>query len=185
MKGPALFVCLFIAIASCRGLLPTVKETTPSGWKDYAEAKEAFDKIVPYETTVGELKELGFDPFHTPNITILTYLDLSRSLGSRPIEEMDRGIRDCIRAEADCHAYEFEPKNIRKKRYGNFWLDFFNFRRKINETGWKFKALIIVVDGTVVYKLWGGNPLVNEDTDIRNPLGPLQDAGDMLIERSL
>jgi len=178
-------IVLLSLLSGCQGLLPTVRETTPSAWENYDEAKAAFDSVVPYQTSMDDLKKLGFDPFTTPNITILTYLDIGRSLPARPLEEFDPGIQDCIRAEAACHAFEFEPGDIKKKRTGNFWLDFFNFRRKIKHTGWKFKALIIVVDNTVVYKLWGGNPIVNEETDIKNPLGPLQDAGDMVIERSI
>jgi hypothetical protein len=51
-----------------------------------------------------------------------------------------------------CLAYEFEPQFIKKRRHGNFWLDFFNFKREISEEGWKFKAFIIVVNDTVVVR---------------------------------
>ena len=36
---------------------------------------------------------------------------------------------------------------------GNFWLDLLNFKRGTMETGWQFKALVVVVYETVVYKL--------------------------------
>jgi len=47
-------------------------------------------------------------------------------------------------------------------------------------TGWKFGALIVVIDNKVVYKQWSGSPRI-EETDLRrNPLGPLQGAGQSL-----
>jgi hypothetical protein len=88
------------------------------------------------------------------------------------------GIPICINAKAECQAYKFEPKIIHTKRYGNVFLDLFNFKRKSQESGWQFSALIVLIDDTVVYKLWSGNPLINEDLETRNPLGPLQNPGD-------
>lgn len=183
-NGNIRLLCLIaLLLVGCRGLLPTVKQTTPSPWKSFDEAKAAFDRITPYLTSVEELKEIGFNPFSTSNITILTYLDIMKTLPPVPSEEIDEGILLCIRAKENCRAYEFEPKVVSNKRLGNFWLDIFNFRREISQTGWRFKAFIIVIDGTVVYKLWGGTPSINEKTDIRNPLGPLQDAGDTIFNR--
>lgn len=174
-----------LLMIGCGRLLPTVKQTTASPWHSFNEAKEAFDKITPHITTSEELKKMGFDPFSTPNIKILNYLDIARDSLFIGKEDVDEGIQQCIKANAACCAYEFEPQFINKKRSGNFWLDFFNFKRKINEKGWRFKAFIIVVNDTVVYKLWGGNPSVNQETEIKNPLGPLQDAGDILIKSTL
>ncbi|MEW6053988.1 MAG: hypothetical protein AB1552_09400 [Nitrospirota bacterium] len=174
-----------LLMIGCGRLLPTVKQTTASPWHSFNEAKEAFDKITPHITTSEELKKMGFDPFSTPNIKILNYLDIARDSLFIGKEDVDEGIQQCIKAKAACRAYEFEPQFINKKRSGNFWLDFFNFKRKINEKGWRFKAFIIVVNDTVVYKLWGGNPSVNQETEIKNPLGPLQDAGDILIKSTL
>jgi hypothetical protein len=185
MKIKLLVFSFVFMMLGCSALLPTVKRTTPSPWQSFHEAKASFDKIAPYKTTKEGLKQLGFDPFLTPNVKILTYLDIATAMTSDTKKSIDKGLEACIKAKNECHAYEFEPKIIKRKRYGNFWLDFFNFRKKIRETGWKFKAFIVVVNDTVVYKLWGGDPLIEEKTDIKNPLGPLQDSGDLLIERLL
>ena len=67
--------------------------------------------------------------------------------------------------------------NISKVRTGNFFADFFNFRRRSLTTGWRFNALILIVNDVVVYRAWGGQPSVNELEVINNPLGPLQDIG--------
>jgi hypothetical protein len=59
-------------------------------------------------------------------------------------------------------------------------LDFLNFRRNTVTTGWKFSALIVVIDDTDVYKQWDGQPKI-ETTEARtNPLGPLQSMGEAL-----
>jgi hypothetical protein len=94
------------------------------------------------------------------------------------IEDQPQGIRDCIRAEARCIGYSLEQSQIRRKRVGNFFLDFLNFDRETLITGWRFNALIVVIDGTVVYKQWSGQPMVRQVDRNRNPLGPFQSVGD-------
>jgi hypothetical protein len=73
-----------------------------------------------------------------------------------------------------------EPSKMDQTRVGNFFLDFLNFKRHTLTTGWKFSALIVVVDDKVVYKQWTGQPKI-ESTELRsNPLGPLQGMGEAL-----
>jgi hypothetical protein len=146
--------------SGCGSLLPTTKQTSKSHWNSFEEAKAAFDKIIPYKTTAEEMKELGFDPFSKPNIKILNYVDIINRFIPNPsikIEDLDEGIQTCIKARAYCQAYEFAPQDIRSKRYGNVLLDLFHFRRNVTQSGWRFEAFIVLVDGIVVYKMWGGN----------------------------
>lgn len=181
MKFLAIFIILIMF--GCSSLLPSAKQITRSQWETFDDAKMAFDKIIPYKTTAEELGRLGFDPFSTPNVRILTYLDIIQRFMFNPSikkEELDEGIQACIDAKNNCRAYEIELRNIANKRYGNFWLDFFNFRRKIKESGWQFNALVVIVNDMVVYKLWGGKPIVDEGKETKNPLGPLQNSGDLI-----
>jgi hypothetical protein len=166
-------ICLLMQIG-CASLLPKGKNVTESPWSDYADAKRAFDAITVGRTTVEELKQLGFDVKASPNLKILSYLDVASSVQPIPIPELDPGLQACIRARSDCHAYIFEPTRIYSKRIGNFWLDLFNFRRKTHQTGWRFKALIVFVNHTVAYKLASGEPQVDTMEDKINPLGPIQ-----------
>ena len=182
MKQLLLIPIIVFTLSACGGLLPKVKEVSYSPWKSFEEAKMAYDQIVINHTTREELRQLGYDPFTTPNINILTYLDIAGAMPSINEEEWDEGLLKCVKAASKCTGYDIEPKYVKSQRYGNFWLDLFNFRRKTKETGWKFKALVVLVDDTVVYKLWGGNPSVSKDTDKTNPLGPLQDSGGALID---
>ncbi|RJR14821.1 MAG: hypothetical protein C4581_13270 [Nitrospiraceae bacterium] len=175
--------------AGCASLLPSAKETTKTHlWGTFNEAKGAFDRVIPYETKVDELRSLGYDPFTTPNFKILTHLDIIQRFMANPSikkEDLDKGIQACIDAKTDCRSYEIQLRNISRKRYGNVLLDLFNFKRKTKESGWVFEALIVMVNGTVVHKLWGGSPMIDENTEVNNPLGPLQDPSGVLRDRAL
>lgn len=172
---------LLLLSTGCSSLLPSAKATTESPWKTFADAKSAFDKIEPDKSGSAELKTLGFDINSSPNLKILNYLDIAATVQSIRIEDLDAGLQVCLRARTDCRAYVFEPKMTRTRRTGNFWLDIFNFQRKFHETGWNFKALLVLVNDRVSYKLWSGSPQTDEYREQRNPLGPLQDAGSMLL----
>jgi len=165
-------------LAGCGSLLPRTKIDVKSPWSSFDEAKGAFDKIIPNETKREDLPALGFDPFTGANIRILTYLDVMNRFMPNPsirMENLAESVQRCIAAQAKCTAYEFEPKAITSRRYGNLLLDILNFRRRTVETGWQFQALIVLVDGEVVYKLWGGKPHIEERKDSINPMGPLQE----------
>ena len=190
LSGRKLLYALVFAIAlltsGCGSLLPSVKETTKTyWWGSFDEAKIAFEQIIPYKTTTGELQKFGFDPYQTPNLKILTYLDIIQRFMFNPSikkEDLDKGIQDCINAKTNCSAYEIQLKNITKKRYGNVLVDLFNFKRITKDSDGQFEALIGIVNNNVVYKLWGGKPIIDESREIKNPLGPLQNPSDLLID---
>jgi hypothetical protein len=180
MKARRIAATLLVTFfcAGCSGLLPSSKLDTKTIWTSYDEAKTSFDAIVPYQTTTEDLKRLGYDPFMTPNITLLTYIDLlHRFLPNNSITkaDLDEGIQDCVALKDDCKAYEISLKIRREKRFGNVVLDLLGFRRKTKVTGWKFDAFIVLKRDTVVYKISGGKPNIDELIDHKKPLGPLQD----------
>lgn len=187
MRPDALLRLIILAVVmlqvGCTALLPRGKAIAESPWEQYDDAKKAFDSVSVGKTTTEDLKRLGFDVESSPNIKVLNYLDIAGTLQAIPIEELDPGLRACLRARADCRAYVFEPKRTYSKRIGNFWLDIFNFRRKTHETGWRFRALIVFVNHHVAYKLSSGEPKVDQLQDQVNPLGPLQ--GSDMIMRAL
>jgi hypothetical protein len=180
--------CILIAaitMSGCGSLLPSTKLTYKSPWDSFEAAKTAFDKIILYKTNTKEMQALGYDPFTTPNIRILTYVDVMNRFMPNPSirkEELAEGIQSCINAKENCSAYEFDPQVKKSQRYGSVLLDLFNFHRKSTESGWRFEALIVIVDNIAVYKLWGGNPMINQNKETKNPLGPLQNSEDILKE---
>ena len=165
----------------CSYLLPSGKSVSESPWVTYYDAKAAFDKITIGVTTVPDLKKLGFDIDSSPNLKVLSYLDIAAQVQGIPAQELDPGLQACLRARADCRAYVFEPKRVYSKRIGNFWLDVGNFRRTTQETGWQFKALIVFVNHHVAYKLASGEPQIDTLHDQVNPLGPIQIPSNLLF----
>src|SRR3982750_4353505 len=101
-----LIACL---LAGCSALLPKSKEVTASPWPTYQAAQETFDKIVPGQTTISELRQMALDPSENPNIAILNYADVMRKFmlnQSFWVSALDRGGRDWVRARAPCRGFE-------------------------------------------------------------------------------
>jgi hypothetical protein len=174
---PIFILCIALSLSGCTALLPRSESGAKSTWATYENARETFDLITPNKTTKEDLIEFGFNPYSNPNISVLTYSDVIRRFvpSSAVAEEsLDQGIRECIVAKEACTAYEIDVKSLKRKRTGNFWLDALNFKRRTDISGWRFNGIIVMKDDVVVYKLHGGQPLIQEAEENRNPLGPFQ-----------
>lgn len=188
MKACAMsLLCLALVFTTtgCKSLFSSSAQRARTPWQNFDEAQIAFDKVVPHKTTVEELKGLGFDPNTTPNIKILTYLDLIQRFipnSSISIEDLQADVRACIESKDCCHAYEMELDMTDSKRYGNLALDVFGFNRKTKTTGWRFKALVIVKDDVVAYKIRSGEPNVDRLERKTKPLGPLQELDNIVTK---
>lgn len=168
-------------LAGCGTLLPRGESVVESPWHSFAEAQQTFDSIIPYKTTVEDLRKLKLDPLKNPNITLLNYSDVLRRFIPSPatnMQDLDAGVQDCINAKSACQGYEVDQKTVTRRRYGNFWADFLNFKRKVNIVGWRFNGVILIKGDLVVYKLTGGQPVIHELEESKNPLGPLQGIGE-------
>ncbi len=167
----------------CSFLLPSSSQIVLSPWETFDDAKKSFDNIVPFQTTEQDLKVLGFDPFVSSNVKILTYLDIIQRFSMNETfkkEDLDKELVDCLAFKRHCEAYEVSLSRIKNEREGFFLLDLLRFRRLTHTTGWKFKAFIVLQNDLVVYKLWSGKPQVNEENKKINPLGILQDPAGMV-----
>jgi len=171
-------------IAGCSTLLPRSESLTDSPWQSFEEAQRAFEQIVPHKTTVADLKLMKLDPLSNPNITILNYSDVLRRFIPSPsidASSLDAGVQECVRAATRCQGYEIDHRVLKRNRYGNFWADVFNFKRKVDVVGWRFNAVVLITDDVVVYKLTGGQPAIHEHEESDTPLGPLQGAGEAIF----
>ena len=180
-----LFLAVVLTNTGCKALFTSSSQRARTPWQNFEEAESAYDKVVPHKTTVSELKSLGFDPHTTPNIKILTYLDLIQRFipnSSITMKDLQPDVRACIESKDCCHAYELELALTDSKRYGNLALDVFGFNRKTKTTGWTFKALVIVKDDIVAYKLRSGEPNVDRLEKKTKPLGPLQELDNILMK---
>lgn len=180
------FAAFIVMLSGCASLLPHSKEDVRTPWNSYAEARALFDSIIVYSTTTEQLKALGINAQTTPNVAILSHADLLRKIiagSSLDIRLLDPELQSCLMENKTCIAYEMEQKHLERKRFGNFWLDFLNFHRRVDITGWQFDAIVVVRNGRVIYKLWSGKPNIQELQEERNPLGPLQGLGGSLLRR--
>jgi len=173
-----------LALSACAHLLPDQAIDTRPTFDTFAAASRAVERIEPFRTRISELAALGFDVQGQHNVTLMAYPDLVGRLApnsSVPFGELDPGIRECIVARDGCRAYQFHFWYEKRERRGGFFADFFNFERTTVVSGWRLEALIVVRGDTVLFRSFSGEPDNSRIEHQRNPLGPLQSAGDALI----
>lgn len=176
-----LTLSLCAALGGCASLLPRGSSDTPSTFASFEQAEVAALKIVAFTTRVSELKALGFDPEEGKNVTLIPYPDIVGRLAPHPgvpFDSLDPGIRQCILAQSACHAYLFHFERQDHRREGGFWADFFNVKRVTNVKGWWFDALVVVSNGTVLFRNVAGQAHTDRIDRQTNPLGPFQPAGE-------
>src|SRR5258705_13810198 len=126
--------CRSISMFSSEGSRPQ------NSWKTYEQAQAAFDKIITHQTTVSDLRAMGFDPTNSPNIKVLTYLDvIQRFLPNQSVTKADLppDVRYCLEARDGCRGFELTIELSNLKRYGNLPLDYLGFNKKTRIPGWK------------------------------------------------
>jgi hypothetical protein len=163
----------------CSSLLPKSQTQSPT-FQCFDEARLAVESLIPQQSDLASLSEKGLTPAKQPNTQILTHTDIVRRVVNGSVlgkEDLDPGIVTCLNARDACRGWELNVARISKVRTGGFWADFVNFKRRTETTGWRFNALILLVNDVVVYRGWGGQPVINEVEINTNPLGPLQVMG--------
>jgi hypothetical protein len=168
-------------LVGCGNLLPRSSTVAPSAFDSFEAARTALERVVPYQTTTAQLRELGFDIQASANVSLIPYPQVITRLAPNPnvtLEMLDQGIRDCIAARQACKAYEFSISHQSRRREGAFFLDFLNFRRTTEVTGWHFEGMFVVRDDLVLFRNYGGEPQSSRTERRSNPLGPFQPAGE-------
>lgn len=171
-------------LQGCASLLPSTLTNTAQ-FNSFDEARMSIESLVPYQSDVTILAPLGIDPLQQPNTLILTHSDITRRVIAGNLQtkdDLDKGIQDCLRAGDACRGWEINASRIARVRTGGFFMDFVNLKRTTETRGWRFNATILMVNGLVVHRTWGGQPSVLEVEVRRNPLGPLQDGGPGFVQ---
>jgi hypothetical protein len=174
---------LAVLAGGCSSLLPRSRSES-SPFQSFDEARNAIETLQPMSSDVATLTQLGIDPVKQPNTVILTQADIVHRFlpsGLLKREDLDPGVLLCLEARDACRGWELKATRILKARTGNFLTDFTNFVRHSETTGWRFNALILLVNNVVVYRAWGGQPNINEIEHSINPLGPLQEVGPAVV----
>ncbi|MBL4621281.1 MAG: hypothetical protein JKY89_02675 [Immundisolibacteraceae bacterium] len=171
-------VIVMVMVSGCSGNpLPSSQAMVDSNWDTFAEAKQAFDAIELGITSTNELDDIGYGLNSSPNVRILNYLELTGRFMPNPaigFDQLEDQVRICIKAKTACEGYLVNVRKIKKVREGSVMLDLLNIKRRTRSTGWQFDALLLINKNLVVYKIWGGTPNINEQSNSNNPLGPLQ-----------
>jgi hypothetical protein len=174
---------MLLTSTGCSSLLPQVNSSS-SAFRSFEDARKTIENLVPMQSDLKVLAAVGIDPARYPNTTILTHSDVARRFVQGSVltkQDLDPGVVVCLEARDACRGLEVVAADIAKVRSGNFFADFMNFSRHITTTGWRFNALILLVNDVVVYRAWGGQPMLNETEVQTNPLGPLQDFGPTVV----
>ncbi len=180
--------CLFLLLLACgcSSLLPHSNNETASVFASFDDARTTIESLQPFVSDVETLKKARIDPHKQPNTAILAYVDIVRRFLPGPAierKDLDPGIQACLDAREACSGWELNISRISRKRVGNFFLDFINFSRRTETSGWRFSAIILIANNRVVYRAWSGQPHVDEVEVNTNPLGPLQEVGPGVFRR--
>jgi hypothetical protein len=170
---------LAVLLTSCSSLLPNTRSDA-SEFTTFEAARQAIESLIPMQSNQETLKALGIEAGKQPNTVLLTHADVVRRFAPGSVitkQDLDPGVVACLEAKDACRGLDMLASRIAKVRSGNFFADFLNFSRRTDTTGWRFNAVILLVNDVVVYRTWGGQPAVNETEVHNNPLGPLQDVG--------
>lgn len=171
--------------AGCGSLLPSERAEVLSPFNDYLDAEIRYSQAQPGVTTRSELFSLGFDPLTQGNGKMLSFIDLRVMFvqPNVPIAYLPDGLIECLEAKDRCVGYAFDFNKTDTQRVGSFWADVFNFRKKRELQGWAFRAVFVLVDDTLVHKVSNGEPNIRRYEVKRNPLGPLQGAGEFFSDQ--
>lgn len=181
-----IILLLSVAIISgCGSMLPSERAEVLSPFNDYLDAEIRYSQAQPGKTTRSELFSLGFDPLTQGNGKMLSFIDLRVMFvqPNVPIEYLPEGLLKCLEAKDRCIGYAFDFNKTDTQRVGSFWADVFNFRKQRELQGWAFHAVFVLVDDTLVHKVSNGEPNIRRYEVKRNPLGPLQGAGEFFSDQ--
>jgi hypothetical protein len=176
---------LLLGLPGCSSLLPSEHAEARSPFDDYLDAEMRYSKAITHQTTRHELFKMGFDPLTQGNGKMLSFIDIRLMFvqPNVPIDYLPDGLVQCLQAKDRCIGYSFEFSKTDSQRVGNFWADTFNFRKKREVEGWVFRSVFVFIDDTLVHKVNNGEPNIRRYEAKRNPLGPLQGAGDFVFDQ--
>lgn len=183
LHAAALFASL--TLSACSSLLPSERNEVKSPFRDYLDAEISFAQAKPGRTSRAELAKLGFDPLSEGNGRMLSFIDVRLMFvqPNVPIDYLPEGLVQCLEAKDRCVAYSFEFTKTNTERVGSFWADLFNFRKKREIHSWSFRPVFVLIDDKLVHKVSSGEPNVRKVESKKNPLGPLQGAGEFIADQ--
>lgn len=179
IRALALSTCMLFAAGCGSKLLPQAK-LNATAFQSYDQVEAAYGAVEPGKTTVADLSKIGFDVKTTPNIEVLSSVDVLERMpeASRVAGTLPPQVQACIDAQSRCVAYLFRSEHLESRHVGNTFLDLTGFERETVHSGWAAEVVLLIEDDRVVYKLMRGKPRIENIDHSVQPLGPLQNVGD-------
>ncbi|MBM7060420.1 hypothetical protein JQX08_06850 [Pseudomonas sp. UL073] len=174
-----------IFLSACGSLLPSEHDETISPFGDYTDTEIRYSQAVPGKTSRAELFSLGFDPLAQGNGRMLSFVDIRLMFvqPNIPIDYLPDGLIKCLEAKDRCIGYAFEFSKTDTQRVGSFWADVLNFSKQREVKGWSFRTVFVLVDDVLVHKVSNGEPNIRKVLVKKNPLGPIQGAGEFFSDQ--
>ncbi len=184
MKLKLIVLFISLLVGGCAGkngvnpLLPS-SDTTGSAWATYAQAVANYEQIkvgMPEE----KLREFGvYDGAN--NIEVWNFVGVYNALPEDAVKnrKFNEGVLFFLDAgNGRVKSFYINILVEHTVREGGFWADLFAFKRTTRTKGYKFKGLILLVDGLVTYVFPPTGGPVDRLVVERKPLGPLQNLGE-------
>lgn len=187
----AAFMPIFMLVG-CATLQPSGSERSSVSapkWANYEEFARDTKLIVLYQTTLDELKNIGFHPNLVPNTKIIK--DVRIHLLPRQNDVVDLlppGGKACYLNFTECPGFSFNVKKIDIQGVGSTWLRVIKIQKEDITTGWKGEFEVFVLprkyldanaigasgeELVVAFMKLGGMPNIQEVVVKKTPLGPL------------
>ena len=179
---------MLIFLYGCTSVLPSDNVRNGTGISTFQSIKSKYDGIVLDYTPMETMVQMGFDPYNTTNVEILSYTDIIVKFMPSDnilISDLPIGIQKCLAVREQCFSFNVTYTESDTNHIGNATLDVLGFVEEVEVKGWHFSAIFIMVDDVVVYKLFKGNPKEYQYIKKTRPLGPLQKIGNNLLENSI
>lgn len=185
MRSQALCVMVALVLAGCSAVLPRESSIDSIKFQTYEDLMTAYAKIVVGKTRLADLTGLGFDPKTTPNIEILSYVEIiDRFMPTQAmtVQRLPKSVRSCIEAQDHCSAYVMHLKHSRVRHNGSVVPDLLEIERDTSRVGWSAEVLLLLRDDQVAYKVISSRPYMEDQREKTQPLGPLQDIAKTLVD---
>lgn len=99
-----------------------------------------------------------------------------------PIDYLPGGLVQCLEAKDRCigYAFDFSKTDTSGSAASGGRVQ---LPQETELQGWSFKAVFVFVNDVLVHKVSNGEPNIHRLEDKKNPLGPLQGAGEYFSDK--
>lgn len=185
MRSQVFVGLLVFVVAGCSEVLPHETSTVSAKFQTYDQLMTAYDAIEIGKTRATDLAALGFDPKTTPNIQVLSYVQIIEYFvpsEAVTLQRIPKSVRTCLEAQDHCSAYVYRLQHSATRHNGGVVPDLVGIERDTTRVGWSAEIILLLRDDQIAYKVISARPYQQDQFEKSQPLGPLQDLGKMLVD---